>query len=418
MRNINPDDKFKLRKVSTYFLVSVICLFIFCIPRNTSAFPQICYLLRKIELLCVAWTAYMFVKKRIYKNKWLYPMWMLFLLMVICTVMNDPEHLKDVFILIYRMFGVVVLSDYILNKDKHKGIKWIALIWVAFMLVQAYSAVTHCFGYASTSNSLYNSNYFFGIRVEINQYIIYTIAFCWFAVYTNSLNWIYAVVTSIAGVYFVFQENVSTSLMGLAIFLAVIIISKIVKSEKMWRSLIILLVVAIVIFAFVRNTQVFEWLLVGVLKEDLTLNNRTVLWQQAIEQLKGMHWLFGFGYSPPFNLRLGGTYAVNHPHNQYLQMLYNYGIGGLALYLLMVYKMVRKIRGIKNGHIKNIHMAALIATLIICITSRNYFYLTAQIYYIVVYHLTEYGDYNPPIIARIKGLKNEKNLNNHSIWKL
>ena len=52
--------------------------------------------------------------------------------------------------------------------------------------------------------------------------------------------------------------------------------------------------------------------------------------------------------------------------------------------------MVKVITRIPNSNVRIIHIATLTATIFMCITSRNYLYLTAQIYYASVLHLKEF----------------------------
>lgn len=375
---------------NTNFSLTCIFLAIFCIPRNYDAFPGICQILRIIEMPGLAWSLILFFKNKYYKVRWYIPFYLLLVYMFICMRINDPIHTKDCNILIYRMFSVTVLSEYMFRLDRKRAVTSIGRIWAVMMFIEVYSLITGCFGYAKSTVSS-NHNFFFGIRVEINEYIIYTFSFVCYAMYAGkSLDKFLAYVTMIGGLYFVFNQAVSTSVVGCFVFFMIILFGRVMRSKRMWRNIIITAAIISVTFAFIQNTSAFDWLLSDILGEDLTMNGRTLLWSQAIGQMRGIHLLFGYGYSPDFTLKLTGTFVANHPHNQYLQMMYNYGIPGMILYLCMMFKMVKVITRIPNSNVRIIHIATLTATIFMCITSRNYLYLTAQIYYASVLHLKEF----------------------------
>ena len=370
------------------FTVSLIWLIVFCIPRNTSAYPILCQALSIIWFIGMIWAIAVFLKGRYYRIRWYFPLLALFFLMIICTLLNDLSALKTALLTICRMFSVTVLSEHLFVLDSKRAITRIAKIWALLLLIEAFSQITHCFGYTSTNNTTHLNNYLFGIRVDINQYVIYSFAFvCFAACLGNKKEKIIAAIAIISGLYFVIAEQVSTSIVGCATFFIVFFASKAVKNKKIWRFIVIFALAFVILFILFQDTEQFRWLLVDLLNEDITLNGRTILWNQAIKQIIDGRWMFGYGISPPYILRLSSSFVVNHPHNQYIQFVYNYGVCGLILYLIMNANMIKKIKVISDSRIRVIHIAVLIATFFMCLASRNFFYLTAQIYYVVVRYL-------------------------------
>lgn len=62
------------------------------------------------------------------------------------------------------------------------------------------------------------------------------------------------------------------------VFLCVFIIAHFAKSNRIWRGLGIVTVIFCLLFVFgSANPELFSWILVDFLGEDLTLNGRTVL---------------------------------------------------------------------------------------------------------------------------------------------
>lgn len=393
---------FKINLLNVNYAISVFVMIVICFPANNQAYPALASILRIAAFPCALWAVIILIREKVYQKKWLIPMWCFFAVMLLCTALMNMSSFLGALITVLRMFTVTVLTDYMMSKDKYLTLRWIACIWGVLMILEALSMVFHVFPGHVSENNIPLNTYLFGIRVEINEYLIYTIAFLGFAYYVNKIGRLFSILVIVGGVYFVIAEKVSTSITGLLAFVAVYVATKVVKSARAWRILIILLIAFIVVFVIDRNTLIFESFFVGFLNKDLTLSGRTRLWEQALSQMKGIHWLFGYGYTPPAALHLNVS-VFNHPHNQYLQMLYNFGIPGFITYMVILFNQIKQIRLIKkNKQIKSVYIASLIATLVICISSRNFFYLTAQIYYVLAYYLPELDEYKPRLKVKLK----------------
>ena len=377
-------------KISLNFSLAALFYLLVCIPMNT-AYPSLNILLRYCQLVGFVWSCFVFISKKQWKIKWYYPLWILAGLMLVSTAYNDLGALYNCALWLMRMFIVVILLEDMMQRNIRRTISWIALIWSIFFFIEVFSLVTGCFGFTHTNNTQGLPNYFFGIRNEVNQYIIYAVLFCFLAMYLKDfLGTAELLLTSSCGIFFVLSQSVSVSIVGIAAFVGVYVISKIIKRRKSWKYIIALIAIAIFSFIVFQNTVMFQTILVDWLNEDMTLNGRLLLWKQAIQQSTGIHALLGYGYSPDYTLCIG-TYAVNHPHNQYIQFIFNYGYPGLILYLYMLYISCRKILNVQNTKIRMVFIATLIANAIMSISSRNYFYLTAQMFYVLVLHADEIG---------------------------
>ena len=402
MTKSNNKFSLKINLLNVNYAISVFVMIVICFPLNTQAYPALAGILRMAVFPCALWAAIILIREKVYQKKWLIPMWCFFAIMLLCTALMNTSVVQGSLITVLRMFTVTVLTDYMMSKDKYLTLRWIACIWGVLMILEVLSMIFHFFPGHVSENNIPLNNYLFGIRVEINQYLIYIIAFLGFAYFVNQIGRILPILVILGGVYFVIAEKVSTSITGLLAFVAVYVATKVVKSARAWRILIILLIAFIIVFVIDRNTLIFESFFVGFLNKDLTLSGRTILWEQALSQMKGIHWLFGYGYTPPAALHLNVA-VFNHPHNQYLQMLYNFGIPGFITYMVILFNQIKQIRLIKkNKQIKSVYIASLIATLVICISSRNFFYLTAQIYYVIAYYLPELDEYRPRLRVRWK----------------
>lgn len=379
----------KIKKIPQCYLITLIAIALLCIPYNSNGYPLLTRLLRYISYGIFAWSVLVFRTKKMYKLKWYVPFWILLILMVISTAANDISAVKSCVECVIRLFAIVVLFEFMMQYNSKLTIIWNATIWTVLMLIEAISEVTDCFGYASTVNSSDLNNYLFGIRNEINQYVIYAFFFCFLAMYIGKMKEkVKLFIVLFSGIYFAVVQEVSTAISGIVVFFVVLLGSKLVKKKVWWRIYLAVLAISIFLFIKLQNTAMFQVILVTWLHEDLTLNGRIILWPQALEQARGIHAIIGFGFSPKYTLRIG-SYVVNHPHNQFIQFIFNYGYPGLVLYLWMMWKSVKKILAVKDYKIRMISIATISATVCMCISSRNYFYLTAQIFYVILRHINE-----------------------------
>ena len=85
-----------------------------------------------------------------------------------------------------------------------------------------------------------------------------------------------------------------------------------------------------------RMLEMFSFLLVTILKKDLTLTFRTRIWDNALIAIQ-KHFLIGVGRLDAGQMRSILGYGVSHPHNHYLYVTLCFGVVGLVLFLLTVY---------------------------------------------------------------------------------
>lgn len=380
--------KFKIKIIpvfSTFFLL------VFCFPRNADAFGKLIWIQNILEVLGMVWTVYIIAYHKCIINKNLLPMFFLLIWTYPCTIFNNGFFLKLAEMTI-RIFCIIVLSEYLIKKNCKKYICNMAIYWTVLMCIQFFSCLTNCFGSVVLENNMGRSEllYLFGMKVEIDQYVIYAIAFNMIAMLIGGLKEkITLVIVLSAALIFSLETEASTSLVGITLFFVSLIVSRFFCDKGIWEKLLILILIYACLFGFVGNTGMFAWLVDGILHEGVTLNGRTVLWKETLKLMKGWHLLLGYGIAPSYIIRLNDFFSVEHPHNQYLQCLFNFGVFGLILYVYIWLYQIRLIRTIYNKKLRNIYIATLVSNIIISIVSRNFLYSTAQIFFVISMHMSE-----------------------------
>lgn len=84
----------------------------------------------------------------------------------------------------------------------------------------------------------------------------------------------------------------------------------------------------------VRFQNLFSYIIVDVLGKDLTLTNRTFIWDNALRAIHD-NFLFGFGVEKGVDMsfRLNSLAAVNTTQNGWLDVLY---VGGIVLFVVLI----------------------------------------------------------------------------------
>lgn len=153
-------------------------------------------------------------------------------------------------------------------------------------------------------------------------------------------------------------------------------ISKLLESIPL--SYIIIFFTVIIIFitsgllSMILNLPFVKYIIVDLLGKNLTLTNRTYIWENLIEMLSGKY-LLGNGVQDSVNLfyfnmsfidRISfvGTYSA---HNQFLQTLYEGGIVSLSIMLMIPVLISRKLENISDKNVKKIIKISIVAVIIV-----------------------------------------------------
>lgn len=355
-------------------------LFLFCLPTSNQIFAPISILIKCGQYLGLVWSIIVFLKLRIFKEKVLWPVWIFVAIMIFSTLVNRTD-ISACVNMVFPIVASCILTFHIIKLKGFKGVEIIAKVFSVLLIVQAVSAIAGGFGTYTDGNNIVIVNYFFMDRVNFNRIFIYAISLLVLAfIYGRKWRWLY-VTGGICGVFFVFYESVSTAIMTAIVFFLVLIVARIVKSAHVWRNMLILLFIMAALFVIVGfSPERFEWLLVDFLQEDMTLDGRTLLWAQAIENMQGWHWIIGNGYGHKFLFWIG-TWAVGTAHSQYMNILFCFGLIGISIYFFMICQFFRGLKGEKDENYKRLVVATVAAIIITGIPTTTY----TSVYLYVIY---------------------------------
>ena len=225
-----------------------------------------------------------------------------------------------------------------------------------------------------TNNRDINRVFFLGYDNSFTPYIVFGcfIQLIYYIKYYKELSTIEKFNIKISILF-----NISTCLMvrsasckiGMALFVLSYILLKVLKIKNIkifnynfFFTFSVLLFLFIVIFRF---QNYFEYIIVDLLKRDLTFTGRTYIWDNVMTYIKNNK-LFGLGFCDMV-IRMK-TIGIYHAHSTYLNILFESGISGLIAYNGILIENGKYISKNKNLYIKNVISFLFFTFFIICIT--------------------------------------------------
>lgn len=218
----------------------------------------------------------------------------------------------------------------------------------------------------------------------------------------------------LTSMYFIIWQWISTCLVVIFLLIFFYITYRWKILRKIYNSIINYNFFISSVFAlnigivFFRIQNFFKYIIVDILHEDLTLNNRTIIWDKVFERMRDHNIFLGAGIqnegSKDVQMAMYNEYGYNilptrQAHNQLLSVLFFNGILGVICYVGIIYIVGRKIKLLRNKEIKNL---LIIGVTFICIAMITE--LSADGIMFFIFMLCAY---NGPLLNKLRR-KNEK----------
>ncbi len=360
------------KSVSSRYVLAVVFFITACLPISIKKYLDIVSLVNIVNCAGLFYSLLLEIEGRYYcKKKWLILHG--FLIWVTIVSIIAGEGLVSVIQNVYTLYIASIMAIYLLQKNYNKSIYIISVIFSGMVFM---NLLTFFMGGLYQVN-IYNMAYFMGIRVNISDILVFAISISLISsIRGKRIHKIICIVCILSGVVFSVLEWVSTALVTMCVFALVCFIIKMTykwpKQKKVIRIGSILLVIVVVSFSFNPDVQSYSWLVEDILGESLTLDGRTDIWESCISQIKGLTWIYGHGIAHEYTFAISNGAYVSHPHNQYLAMLFNFGIIGLLMYCKMLMEQLVSVSHVENSKIRMFSISCIIASIIMGITMTYY----------------------------------------------
>lgn len=147
---------------------------------------------------------------------------------------------------------------------------------------------------------------------------------------------------------------VAGAVMSISLFLIYIFILRVINFNTLLNINTYIFINAFLFIGFVifRIQNIFSFIIVNILKKDITFTGRTKIWNA------GIYWflkspLIGNGVNNVDNERLK-LVGFEHCHNYFLQILYRSGILGFLFFIIIIFLVMKKLSylGASNKYVK------------------------------------------------------------------
>ena len=300
-------------------------------------------------------------------NKWINLLIIYCIIGGISSYLGEYSNVYDFFVKYIKIIGISIYLNTSLESHTEKAIKTLNIVYCILVLINFLTIVI--FPYGLFSDSLYSNNWFFlydnmHIFMFLPAILINLLVGKYKRKKRLSLMLEFVIIT-----YCVFYCFSANSVVSYCIFISFLFLYKIVKKIKILNSKNYFITYIIMFFLIVvfKIQEIFRWLIVVVLKKDMTFSSRTILWEKVITFIK-RNPILGYGEESTaiFSEKMGSV-NFTHAHNTILDVTYRYGIIGAILHILMILIPVKKLYNFKENDISKIISISLFCLLITCL---------------------------------------------------
>lgn len=281
----------------------------------------------------------------------------------------------------YPLFAMIVLAKYFVLIRDADTIKIVGILFTGILTLNSILGVLY-----QTTLMSDTAVYFLGIRTRINDIAYIGIVFALTLPVIYHKGWIWTALGCINAMYFIVSQKVSTGYICIPLLLFFLILSlkktKLLTDNSKKIYWIIILINILVISGGILSR--FGWFFSDILGEDATLTGRTNIWSSVLAKMPGKWFLgHGIGSIRSFMVVTNSTTAT---HSQLLNELYNGGLAGVTLFVMIAYLVVKKCRergDIFAGVVASGIFATQIAMISEVVCDSNFY----NIYLILSYYL-------------------------------
>lgn len=369
-----------MRKSENSQLLNTIVFILLCIPfflPEGLGFTKYSNILRwmtiiqKYEAICLfLYVSIFYIKHLRYimsiKYKKRFSMFMLVLvlafLQVFCTWLNDGDYsvaINRICVLI----GSYALVEIIVFRNPKKYLKM--LMWVfcvaTIINILVIFALYNVMGFRSAGDF-----WLFGQKNAMRNIVIPAVTLSTICDRIDEKKFTLRTITlCIVAVLSLVLVKSGASIVVMIIFIAMLLYLNITDFEILnIKKIGIFYIVLEILIVFFRRMDLFSSI-IGVLGKNLTLSDRTFIWDNALALIQEQLW-FGDGLRTLENSRLAVSvyFSVSHAHNALLDILFKCGIVGTVIMIGIVIKSIHHICVLKKNALASILGMAIGAFLI------------------------------------------------------
>lgn len=331
--------KYVIKKSNLFHMVWLICiLFPFIQQRTYGELPGIIGTFYKYTALLSSLLVYafsFFKYKYLRGKKYLIIFALYFLVNTVITFIKCPDGLAGVLNHSIVFMAIILFVSLESTRDITSLLKALSIIYGGFIYLNFITDIIFPQG-------LYNTgSYHTGHLLGDDNALIYVMLpgviciLCYCIHKYNKIKW-YAYGAALICTITLLKAWAVSAMLCMVLFMAVILIALITKKYIKVPILLggVLSASFICFFGLANNTV--QHFIVNILKKDITLSGRTILWSKAIKLISENSFLGHGGYWRLGEFRIGTAIRTYPCHTPYLQILIDGGILLFSLFLIFI----------------------------------------------------------------------------------
>ena len=255
-----------------------------------------------------------------------------YLILTVATILNKGS-IADCIKELISFFALYVTLCIGLNQDSNKYIKLMNRYLLVYTLLNTVSAIIFY------PNSMFRDNnnpIFFlgGDNTSIRLYLA-SILFYFLNNYIKTRKVKIPILPLLNLLVFSVLRDIGGGKVCFSVVFIGILYLRFAKTipQRVIRYIMIFNIVLFLILVVFNKMSIFSFFIVNILNRNLTLTDRTVIWEVTINQIIRKP-IFGYGFIDglKFQQMLHGITGIN-AHNTYLMILFNGGVIALSLFI-------------------------------------------------------------------------------------
>lgn len=317
------------------------------------------------------------------------------LILLVSTIINRVEIISALKELI-KVIAFCLIVDYGVNKNIKSLLNALMFIFEINIYINFITILVFPNGMYVSELAKYTENYFLGYD---NIHILYILPAL---LISNLHSYLYknnkskrTVLLYIICTFSVLLRWSATGVVGLSLILVFFAFNKFISNSNVFniKNYIISYICLFFSIVIFRLQNLFSWLIVDILKKDLTFTNRTYVWDYILNFISKKP-MIGYGIENNIDkLNKTPKYHTLHAHNQILEITYLGGFPLLITIVIIVYNTYKNIKQCNDLYLKNLFSWFILTYFIIMLTEA---YDLDLVFFVFVIF------YNIKTIARIK----------------
>lgn len=262
--------------------------------------------------------------------------------LLICTVIHRGS-LTNYILSIGMGLGIIISAETELTRNAYRFIHSVAIMLGCFIIINFITIILFPDGFYIVNNYAEINGitmikdqvpcYFLGFRN-----VMFTTIFPGIVINILDYNMmkkksIISIISIACGVASFLILWSATSITVSFIFILVYIISKKIEPKVLINTIYVIAIVFFIAIVLLRLQNLFSFIIVGILKKDLTFTNRVGIWDKAIKLIM-THPFIGYGYRE--HQYYIDTIGASHAHNYYLDVWMRGGFVAFASFIYMI----------------------------------------------------------------------------------